>query len=311
MIRTFQLGDEEAQAEIYNQAASTLPGFKPASADEVRRRQRSTEFDANLRFVACVDHQPVGYVVLNRNGRTGYPWCRPGFEHVREALFDALETAARQAGMRQLFAAYRSDWVAPADFFRQRGFEHARDMVNFVLDVVDVPTLTVNVGLPQRRMKPEDIPALQRMGGTLFQGLSPTVLQQRLFANRWFPAEALFVLEARGSSEPRACAILITEAGHADPRKVDAAQPCFRLGSFGNEMQDCKRIRGLFSFVTTPDQDPMLLGLDLLGHATRQLPDDIEALAGQVPSDCPTVLRFFERFFRRQGSFPIFARDLS
>ena len=37
-IRTYAPGDDGAQVSIYNEAAATLPKFKAATLDEVRRR---------------------------------------------------------------------------------------------------------------------------------------------------------------------------------------------------------------------------------------------------------------------------------
>ena len=37
-IRSYQPGDELAQARIYNVAAGSLPGFKPAKPEEIARR---------------------------------------------------------------------------------------------------------------------------------------------------------------------------------------------------------------------------------------------------------------------------------
>jgi hypothetical protein len=73
-----------------------------------------------------------------------------------------------------------------------------------------------------------------------------------------------------------------------------------------------KRIRGMFSFLAKPDGNLSPLGLDLMGHAAFRLleTDDVSSLAAQVPSDAPALLRFYERYFRRQGSFPVFEREL-
>jgi len=308
-IRTFQPGDEDSQVAIYNAVAAKLPGFKPATPDEVRRRQRSKSFDAHWRFFALHENQPVGYIVLNRNGRVSYPWCLPGHESWQCPLLEAVRTAARQANFKRLTVAYRGDWTEHKSFFLQRGFRQAHEMINFVVEVLDLPTAAVHVGLSQRRMNPEDIPALREMGGALFAGMSQDELKQRLFSNPWFPAESLFVLHGRSSETPVACAALICESGYADPRKVDSAMPCFRLGAFGNELQDTKRIRGMFSYLAGANQNPTLIGLDLLGHVARMIPDDLEALAAQIQSDRPER-KLFEHYFRRQGSFPVFELEL-
>ena len=88
--------------------------------------------------------------------------------------------------------------------------------------------------------------------------------------------------------------ILITNPTYADPKVVDAGMPCFRLGAFGTEGMQTKRLKGLFSFLTRDDNQCGLVGVDLVAHAASQLQesDDITALAAQVPSDAPHLLRF-------------------
>ena len=51
-IRTFKPGDEVVQAALFNVAAFTLPGFKAASADDVKKRTRGRGFDPATRFYA-------------------------------------------------------------------------------------------------------------------------------------------------------------------------------------------------------------------------------------------------------------------
>jgi hypothetical protein len=38
---------------------------------------------------------------------------------------------------------------------------------------------------------------------------------------------------------------------------------------------------------------------------------NVATLAAQVPSDVPHLLRFYQQYFRRQGGFPVFDRELS
>jgi hypothetical protein len=92
---------------------------------------------------------------------------------------------------------------------------------------------------------------------------------------------------------------------------VDALMPCFRLGALGTEGLSAKRINGLFSFVAADGPDLAPFVLDLLSHACLRLEDtNVEALAAQAPSDAPHLTRFYKQIFRRQGSFPVFERDL-
>ena len=85
--------------------------------------------------------------------------------------------------------------------------------------------------------------------------------------------------------------------------------PCFRLGAVGTEDMQTKRVNGLFSFAAAEGRDLTVIGLDLLGHAALRLQDaDVAVLAAQAPSDAPTCSRFYQQYFRRQGSFPVFER---
>src|SRR5262245_40520910 len=58
-IRTYQPGDEQPQALIYNAAAVSLPAFKPASADEIARRYERDDTDPGSRFYAVLDDEVV------------------------------------------------------------------------------------------------------------------------------------------------------------------------------------------------------------------------------------------------------------
>ena len=125
-IRNFRPGDEAAQVSIYNEAASALPKFKPATLDEVRRRNAASDFDPMTRFFAEVGGRQVGYASFQRNGRVSFPWCRPGNEDQAEPLFLTLLQTMRTRGFRRAFAAYRADWPAQCEFFTARGFRPDR-----------------------------------------------------------------------------------------------------------------------------------------------------------------------------------------
>ena len=136
-IRPYQPGDESAQAEIYNEAAASLPKFKPATVDEVGRRCRAANFDPTTRLYADAAGRVVGYAAFHPNGRVSYPWCRPGHEAAAEPLFQAVLHAMRARGLPRALAAYRGDWPAVGDFFLGHGFRLAREMINFAADLVD------------------------------------------------------------------------------------------------------------------------------------------------------------------------------
>ena len=115
-----------------------------------------------------------------------------------------------------------------------------------------------------------------------------------------------------GGDSVAAAALFVTDNSYADPRVVDAMMPCFRLGAFGTEGMTHKRIQGLFSFVARPDKALHGHGMDLLCEATNRLRDDDEVAcyAAQAASDAPALFAFYQRSFERQGSFPVYEREL-
>jgi hypothetical protein len=311
-IRTFQPGDESVQAAIYNEAAAELPRFKPATVQEVQRRTQARDFDPTSRCYAVEGDQVLGYCLLNANGRVSYPWCRKGHEAAAGALFAHTLDAARRRGLPLLFAAYRGDWQPVADFFEANGFGLARHMVNFGVDLMDLPTAPARPSTAVTPFERADVPALLELAPGVLRLRTAAELEDWFFNNPYFGPDCLFVQRSRADNSPLAVGILIQEATYADPREVDPAMPCFRLGAFGAEGMQAKRIKGLFSFVARADHNLSALGLDLIGRATwmlRQI-DDIGTLAAQVPSDAPHLLRFYERHFRKQGSFPVYERTL-
>src|SRR5262249_34430599 len=128
--------------------------------------------------------------------------------------------------------------------------------------------------------------------------------------NPYFPPTSLFTLRSKADEQPVAVGILVT-GEYADPKQVDSGMPCFRLGAFGTEGMTHKRIKGLFSILAADTGDLTAHGLDLLNYATQKLETtNTETMAAQVPSDAPHLVRFYKSLFRRQGTFPIYQRDL-
>jgi hypothetical protein len=312
-IRTYQLGDEAAQAAVYNEAAADLPKFKPATPDEIARRCRAPDFDPGTRFYAEDGGQVVGYVTFLPGGRVGYPWCRRGHESAAGPLFAHTLKAMRQRGLREAFAAYRGDWTRVKEFFLSNGFELTREVLNFLLDPADMPTRPGRRANPLTPLRREDVPAIFEMSAGVVRSRSPEELERHLFQNPFFTPEALFVLRNRADDAPLAIGVLIANLTYGDPAQVDAHMPCFRLGAFGSEGQTAKRLNGLFSFLTREKGNVSPMALDLLGHASFQFEDaggGAGSLAAQVPSDAPHLVSFYQSYFRRQGSFPILERAL-
>ena len=122
----------------------------------------------------------------------------------------------------------------------------------------------------------------------------------------------MFGLRSQRDGSLLGAGVFISNGTYANPKAVDSAMPCFRLGAFGTEGMTTKRINGMFSFLCRDDSQCGAVAVDLMGHAANlvQDDDDITALAGQVPSDAPNLQRFYHLNFRRQGSFPVFERVL-
>jgi hypothetical protein len=306
-IRTFQPGDEEAQARVFNASASSLPAFKPATAEEVARRYRSAELDAASKFYA-VDEATgavVGYALFNPNGRVSYPWCLPGAEEARRPLFDAVLGAMAGRDLNRAWAAYRADWTPVLAFFQDAGFATEREMVNFVAETAALPSGPVPPGLALGPLERDDMSRLRELGRGLFEDVGPDHLGAYLWENPWFAPESLFAIRADGAVVGAALAIV--RQGYADPTKLDAAMPCFRLGTLGTEHERHKRVNGMVSCVFTDEA----IGEALLAEARRRFEAaGLTHAAAQAPSDRSELVAFYARFFRRQGAFPIWARTL-
>jgi hypothetical protein len=310
-IRTYKPGDETSQVSIYNEAAGELPKFKAATLDEVRRRARAADYDPATRFVALVNGRPVAYAGFQTNGRISYPWCRKGHEAAAQPLFERVLQAMKERGLTRAFTAYRADWQEQLAFFQNNGFQLRREMVNYVLDIVEMPTPMARPSSSIGPATPDDVPAILEMGANVLLIRDRAVLEQYLFHNLYFPADSVFALRTRSGGPALAVGILIANPDYADPRQVDAAMPCFRLGAFGTESMSTKRINGLFSFLTADSRDAHPLALDLLGYAAYRLQDtEVETFAAQAPSDAGHLVRFYKQYFQRQASFPILERTL-
>jgi L-amino acid N-acyltransferase YncA len=309
MIRTYQPGDEQAQAEIYNAATGSLPGFKPSTAEEILRRYQGAGADPTSRFYATENGQIVGYAIFSPNGRISFPWCRAGAEACREPLLESVLTELQSRGYREAWAAYRGDWSLVLDIFRQHGFVEKRTMINYVAAVSDLlATVPIATGRQIEPLQQADLPHVLALGPRLFAGLQAQELAQFLWHNAFyrFP-ESLFVLKDLDHDKVLGAFLLVVDDRFADPTKIDPAMPCFRLGAFGTESERHKRVNGLYSCIFADDADTMLAhALAYLAAGTA-----LTHIAAQVPSDSVSLCRWYDRWFKRQGSFPIFSRPLA
>jgi hypothetical protein len=311
-IRPYGPGDDAVQVRIYNEAAAALPRFKLATLPEVARRSSDPLYVGDTRFLADVNGQPAAYATFQLNGRISYPWCRKGHEALAEPLLAHVLQAMKTRGLRKAWAAYRGDWTPQLEFFRAQGFQPKREMLNYVLDMVEMPTIPTS--RPSAGVSPlqaEEIPAVWTLGLGLIRSTTPAELRQHLLHNPYFPASAVFALRTQAGNAPVGVGVVVTESSYADPQQLDAAMPCFRLGAFGTEGLTAKRVNGLFSFITADTPEVSRIGLDLLAYAAYLMESSsLGTFAAQVPSDAAHLKRFYDRYFRRQGAFPILERDI-
>jgi hypothetical protein len=309
-IRTYQPGDEHAQARIYNTAAGSLPGFKPATAEEVGRRYRGGDTDPESRYYAVENGEAVGYAVFGSNGRISYPWCLPGAETLRQSLLETMLLEMRKRGIPEAWTAYRANWSSVHEFLHQHEFTEKRQMINYVAEFEQLPAedrLPANRVV--ERLTRADLPRLIAIARGLLAGSDPRTLEEFYWEHPLYNfEESLFVVKNSDNGEILGVSVLVVNDQFADPTKVDAAMPCFRLGAFGTERERHKRVNGLFSCVFVDETEgERLLSAALRSQTNRSGPT---VIAAQVPSDAPALRAWYDRLFQRQGSFPIWSRLL-
>ena len=310
-IRSYQAGDELAQARIYNTAAGYLPGFKPAKPEEIARRIQGGDSDPQAMFYATEQEEVVAYAVFASNRRVSFPWALPGAEAVQERLLESMLSEMKTRGLRNAWTAYRADWLPVHDFLVAHGFVQNRSMINYISEISRLPTLD---RLPSTRVVAKlhrsDLPRFAALAPSLFGEIDIHSLEQFFWENPFYSfPDHLLVLKDSEYGAFLGVASLVIDDRFADPTKIDSSMPCFRLGAFGTEGQRHKRVNGLFScaFATENDAD------FLLAASLAVVPDGSRPthLAAQAPSDAPTICAWYDRFFTRQGSFPILSRSLS
>lgn len=296
---------------MFNAAAYSMPGFKPALEADVQKRARARGFDPATRFYAEENGQVVGYCVFEpAQGRIGFPWVKKGAEAAAAPLFEAALAAAKERGLASLFTAYRRDWEPVLRFFEERGFTKTREIVNFATSPLDLPTIANRGGLPIRPLATSDMPALAEMGRG-FLRLPVEKLEAYYFSNPYFPVEAFKVVEERGGGAPVAIGVGLESPTWADARKVDSLAPCFRMGAFGTEGLNTKRVNGLFSYVVSKPEHALPAGLGLLNEASQEMTEgSVSTICAQCPTDQPHLMNFYTRYFKEQGRFPVLEKTL-
>lgn len=306
IIRTCHQVDVEHEAAVYNAAAARLPGFRPVSADEVRRGANG-RLDPGTRFYAEDAGKVVGYATFDPAGRVQYPWCLPGYERLSHMLLVAVlrDLAGRQ--VQSASVTCRADWADQVEFFEDHGFEKVRDMVTFTQSLSELPTMFQRPGLNVTLVRPDDIPAIEAMCPSLLR-LRGKPLADYLLRNPSFPADAVYVLRKKDGT-PHGVGVLIDNEAYAGVESLDPKAPNYWFGAFGTEGLPAKRVNGLFSVLAAPGKDAELIGQDLLWYGTSRMQSNtFDWLAAQVPSDAPHLLTFYQRYFQKRGTFPVFER---
>jgi hypothetical protein len=309
-IRSYQPGDEHAQAQIYNAVAGSLPAFKPSTADEITRRYRPGDPDSETRYYAVHNGEIVGYAAFSANGRISYPWCLLGAEFQREPLLETVLEEMRQRSLPDAWAAYRRDWSGVLGFLREHEFTEKHNMINYV---AERSRLSAPAPLPSNRLVaplvPEDLPELITLDHSLFGDTSVQELERFYWHNPFYQfPRTFYALKDADTGRLVGVYLLVVSDRFADPTKIDAAMPCFRLGAFGTERERHKRVNGVFSCLFADEADADLLA----SHAGAQAAQfGLTHVAAQVASDAASLCAWYDRYFVRQTSFPILSRPLT
>jgi hypothetical protein len=310
-IRSYQTGDEHAQARIYNTVAGPLPSFKPSTSEEIARRYQPGDPDSITRYYAIENGAVVGYAAFGSNGRVSYPWCLPGAASHQEPLLETMLAAMKERGLPEAWAAYRADWLPVLEFLRGHGFHDKQTIINYVAEASQLPSLD---HVPSNRrivpLERQDLPRLIELGSNLFGGVDVPALERFYWRNPFYSfSDTLFAWKDSGNDEILGAFLLVVSERFADPTKIDAAMPCFRLGAFGTESERHKRVTGLFSCVFADEAE----GDRMLSAALAALKglSGLTHIAAQAPSTSTSLCAWYDRYFQRQGSFPILSRRLS
>jgi hypothetical protein len=306
IIRAGQPADAVHEAAIYNAAAARLPGFRPVSADEVRKSVNGRG-EAGTRYFAEDAGRVIGFAGFDPSGRVHYPWCLPGHEKLSHLLFGAVLRSLASRQVPRAYAAFRPDWSDQREFFEDHGFTRAREVVNFAQSIGDLPTMFQRPGLNVTLVKPDDLATIESIAPELLR-LSGSRLAEYLLRNPAFPADAIYVLRKK-DGQPLGVGVLIDSEAYAAVETLDPRAPVYWFGAFGTEGLPTKRVNGLFSFLAAYGKDAALIGQDLLWYGTSRMQSNtFETLAAQVSTDAPHLVAFYERYFQKVGSFTVYER---
>ena len=131
---------------------------------------------------------------------------------------------------------YRADWEPVLSFFTEHEFATTRTVINYVADLAGLPHEDVPLDQMIRPLEHGDLPALLALGAGMIDGTNRDELIKYFWENHHFDPSSLFALTpVSDAAKTLGVALLNCNPDHADPTRIDAAMPCFRLGTFGTE----------------------------------------------------------------------------
>ncbi len=311
-IRSFTTGDDAARVGIFNEAAAGLPKFKPATLDEIRRRTHGRDFDPADAVLRRGQRAAAGIrYVSDQRAR----FASPGAARAANASPNRCSSASSgdedswsQAHLRRL--SRRLDGQTTSSWPMA-----SATRTTWSTSYWTWPTC--------RRLRPATAPGISAADARMTYPPWLPLCRTRWALPIWRPWNATSCTtrtfhpmppsSLRGKTEGQlaAAGILIVNPAYADPTQVDCGHAVFPARGVRHRRNDDEAHQWPVQF---PDAGrprcqparprPARLCLADAGDT------DVSTVAAQVSSAVPHLLRFYERYFRKQGSFPIFEREL-
>jgi hypothetical protein len=130
-LRTYQKGDAEHMAAVFNAVMKGKPGFQEDSVARLEQVYAAPSFDPESKQIALLDGRFVGYMTTTPDpsdpvrGNLNYPYVLPeAGDDVRSALFSAGMRYLKNKGVKELGTAYfHEGWHDQLAVLEGHGFE--------------------------------------------------------------------------------------------------------------------------------------------------------------------------------------------
>lgn len=130
-LRTYQKGDAERMAAVFNAVMRGKPGFQEDSAQRLEQVYAAPTFDPESKQIALLDGRFAGYMTTAPDasdpirGNVNYPYTLPeAGDDVRSALFEAGIRYLRDKGVKELGTAFFHEaWHDQLAFLEGHGFK--------------------------------------------------------------------------------------------------------------------------------------------------------------------------------------------